>query len=238
MKRLRLKPIPFYIQMTVLLPIVLMLLLLFGVLVFNRMQQMLVIEEEIQVDERVPPVSVLCILHEQETAFFTVVTVDVSANKVMATSLLDEQTAQIYHEKGAAVLLEHIQQQGGVIQYYIDITFDEMREWLQYLGSGVTVTLEEVMYYTDSSGLTITFPTGTVVLSANQTADMLRAVATRPRAYVTVEEMWENVVKRYVVRDRDLLSDYTALTDIGDTDIYIYDFHKALPHLKKMAEKY
>lgn len=235
MKRLHLKPIPLYIQMTVFLPIVLAVLLTAGILAFNRMQKDPPVEEVPQTQMQVSPVGVLCILREDETVFYTVVTVDPTAGTVTAMPLTDSETDELYRKDGAAVLLEHLQEQGKRVDFYVDVTFEQMREWLQYLGGGVGVTLQENVTYTDTSGLTVAFPAGVLTLSANQTADMLRAVTPMPTAARTVANVWEGIVRRYTAKDRDFTADYTALTDIGDTDIRIYDFQKALPYLKKMA---
>lgn len=235
MKRLHLKSIPLYIQVTVFLPIVLALLLLIGILIFNRMQETALIEKLPDEETRVSPVGVLCILREEETVFFTVVTVDPTAAKVTATPLTDGLINEIYQKDGAAVLLDRLQKQGKQIDFYVDVTFEQMREWLQYLGDGVGVTLQENVTYTDVTGLTVSFPAGVLTLSANQTADMLRAVSPLPTATRTVANIWEDIVHRYTVKDRNFTSDYAVLTDVGDTDIRVYDFQKALPHLKKMA---
>ncbi len=238
MKRLQLKSIPFYIQMTVFLPIVMVLLLTVGILVFNRMQETPPLEEIPLTEATVAPVSVLCILREEQTAFYTVVTVDPTARTVTATPLTDSETDTIYQEDGAAVLLDRLEQRGEKVDFYVDVTFEQLREWLEYLGNGIGVTLPENITYTDDTGLMISFPAGNLTLSANQTADMLRALEQQPTAVRTVADIWENMMRRYIVKGRDFTSDYTALTDIGDTDIRIYDLHKALPHLKKMVEKH
>ncbi len=236
MKRLQLKSIPFYIQMTVFLPIVMVLLLTVGILVFNRMQKTPLLEEMPVTEPTVAPVGILCILREEQTVFYTVVTVDPTARTVTAAPLTDRETDTIYREYGAAVLRDRLQEKGERVDFYVDITFEQLREWLQYLGNGIGVTLPENVTYTDASGLMVSFPAGKLTLSANQAADMLRAVAKQPNAARTAANIWENMIHRYAVKGRDFTSDYTALTDIGDTDIRIYDLHKALPHLKKMTE--
>ncbi len=238
MKRLQLKSIPFYIQMTVFLPIVMVLLLGVAILVFHRMQKAPFLEELPQKEITVQPVGVLCILREEQTVFYTLVTVDPTAREVNATPLVDRETDEVYRKDGAAVLLERLQARGEEADFYVDVTFEQLREWLQYLGNGIGVTLPEKVTYTDTAGLAVSFPSGQLTLSANQTADMLRAVARYPTAATTVAGIWENMVERYTKKERNFTSDYTALTDIGDTDIRIYDLHKALPHLKKMAEKH
>lgn len=238
MKGLRLKSIPLYIQMTVFVPIVAGVLLIIGILVFNRMQETQPIEETPQPAVQIASVGVLCILRENDTAFYTVVKVDPAAGTVTATPLTDDETDEIYRKSGAAALRERLEEKGKQADFYVDITFEQMREWLQYLGSGVGVTLQENITYTDDTGLAVSFPAGVMTLSANQTADMLRAVTPLPTAVRTVADLWEDIVRRYTVKDRNFTADYTALTDIGDTDIHIYDFEKALPHLKKMAGTY
>ncbi len=237
MKRLHLKSISLYIQMTVFLPIVLALLLVLSILVFHRMQQKPIIEEPIQQEVVVAPVGVLCILREEETIFYTVLTVDPSAKTVSAKPLTDSQTDMVYRQNGAAVLLDRLQEQGEAVDFYVDVTFEQMRQWLQYLGSGVGVTLQQEITYTDTAGLTVSFPSGNLELSANQTADMLRAVTQHTYADMTVARVWENIAKRYIIKDRNFMADYKALTDVGETDIRIYDFYRALPYLQKMTEK-
>ncbi len=236
MKRLHLRTIPFYIQMTVFLPIVMVLFLVIGILVFNRVQKAPPKEENMPPEAVIAPVDVLCILREQETVFYTVVTVDPMIQTVTAKPLTDKETDTVYRSDGAAVLLEALQERGEEVDFYVDITFEQMREWLQYLGNGVGVVLDDKVTYTDAAGLTVSFPAGAITLSANQTADMLRGVAKQPHSSQTAAILWENLVRRYTVKERDFASDYTALTDIGDTNIRIYDFHKALPHLQKMTE--
>ncbi|MBP3382245.1 MAG: LCP family protein [Clostridia bacterium] len=201
------------------------------------MQRSPVIDDVPQEKIQVSPVGVLCILREDETAFYTVVTVDPTARTVTALPLTDNEIDEIYRKDGAAVLRDRLQEKGEQVDFYVDVTFEQMREWLQYLGNGVGVTLQENITYTDTAGLVVSFPAGTLTLSANQTADMLRAVEPLPTAAQTVANVWAGIVRRYTTQDRNFTADYTALTDIGETDIHIYDFQKALPHLEKMTEE-
>lgn len=237
MRRIHLKPIPFYIQMTVFLPLIMIFLLCIGILVFNRLQETPPQEEAPVAETPAPPVGVLCILREGETAFYTAVTVDPATRTVSAKPLTDAAFHDLYLAHGAAFLREHLYNNGIAVDFYVDITFEELRELLQYLGGGVAVTLEEGVTHTDSAGLTVSFPAGAHTLSANQTADLLRGMAKREEASKTVAQLWADAVCRYLVKERDLLADYTVLEDTGETDIRIYDFHKALPYIKKVTEE-
>jgi len=237
MRRLQLKPIPFYIQMTVFLPLVMILLLCVGILVFNRMQKIPQKEETPATEPIVSPVGVLCVLREGETAFFTEVSVDPTARTVRATPLTDGAIKDIYDTHGAAYLREWLYDSGTAVDFYLDITFEQLRELLQYLGSGIAVTLEETVTHTDAVGLTVSFPVGMHTLSANQTVDLLRGIAEKGAQGETVAYLWADILCRYMVKERNPLADYTALVDMGDTDIRIYDFHKALPYIKKVTEE-
>ncbi len=237
MKRIHLKPIPFYIQMTVFLPLTMILLLCIGILVFHRVQQEPPAEAIPEAQTLISPVGVLCILREGETVFYTAVTVDPTAHTVTATPITDAEAHDIYTVYGAAVLRERLYDAGLPVDFYVDITFEQLREWLQYLGDGIGVTLEQTARYTDDAGLSVSFPAGILTLSANRTADFLRAIRQQQSAGQTVAALWGDIVCRYLVKGRSFAADYTALVDTGETDIRIYDFHRALPYLEKVARE-
>lgn len=237
MKRIHLKPIPFYIQMTVFLPLVMIFLLCVGILVFNRLQNVSSKEEVPVAETPAPPVGVLCILREGETAFYTAVTVDPATRTVSARPLNDTAFHDMYLAHGAAFLREYLYNNGVAVDFYVDVTFEELRELLQYLGDGVAVTLPQAVAYTDAAGLSVSFPAGMLNLSANRTADLLRGIVGRDTATDTVAAMWADILCRYLVKERETAADYKALADVGETDIRIYDFHAALPHIKKMTAR-
>lgn len=238
MRRLRLKGISIEKQMTVFLPITMSLLLLIGTLTVNRLRETAPADagegKTISEEQPLPitePIRVLFILHEKETAFFSVLDIQPTGT-VTVTPITDDSAVRIYENEGADVLRHSMQ-----ATYYADITFEGLRQMLQYYGDGGMVTLSSPLEYTDDAGLSVAFPAGKLRLSANQLLDLLRALANAADSADTVAALHTDLLDRYVNETRISADIYAVFAEYADTDIRIYDFEKHLPLIEALAAR-
>lgn len=233
MKRIYLRTISFQKQMTVILPCLLAVLLTMGVLTVERFRQTEVMGE----DGTAPPadvslsleqpLSLLCITHEEDTVFFSCLSIQPSG-EISAQPL--EGLKPLYRKNGAAALKETV----GTT-YYADMSFEDVRQLLQYCGGGVSAYPETVIDYVDSAGLRVRFPAGRLHLTANRTVDFLRGLAEDAAGMRTVARMHADLFTRYALQTERVAGIYAAFAEYANTDIRIYDFQKYLPVLEQLA---
>lgn len=238
MRKLRLKSISFEKQMTVVLPLFMVVLLLIGILIVNRLRVTTptdagegkagfdTIEQPLPITK---PIKVVFILHDHKTAFFSLL--DMQPTGAVTVAPLTN-VGEIYKDKGAIVLREAV---GAT--YYADITFENMRQILQYYGDGAAVTLEHAVHYTDEAGLSVSFPAGKLHLSSNQVSDLLHALADERDAANVVAALHADMFNRYMYTSRDATNMYGIFAEYADTDIRIYDFEKHLPLIQALAAR-
>ena len=223
MRRLQLKSISFEKQMTVVLPCCIAILFVFGVAMVHRRQAEDIVDENgegySRTLQQAEPVSILCVLQEEERMFCSLVRVSLP-DTVTAEPLTNVET--VYHRDGVLAAKAAV----GA-DYYVDMRFDDLRRLLQYCGDGVQVYLEESVYYTDHKGLSVLFPEGNRRLSANQAVYLLRASDEGNGGWIA--DMCADLVVRYGFQTEKAYDRYAALTECADTDIRIYDFAKYLP---------
>ncbi len=227
MRKIQLKEVSFEKKMTILLPIFMSVLLLLGTTTVNRIRKVEAVEgqggRQIGEQQALPiaePLRIVCVLEEGENAFLTVLHIE-PQGVIKTEPITDGDLMALYKRDGAAVLKESLQ-----AEYYADITFEGLKQMLEYYGDGATVTLDGALQYTDDAGVTISFPAGQLHLSANQVLDLLRALSGEKDGAETVAALHAELFERYVDTKREAAHIYAAFVENADTDIRIYDFEK------------
>lgn len=241
MKRIRLKDISFQMQMTVVLPIVMGVLVLIGIGAVAKGRQMrnetLTENTTVTVPTTINPVkpmTFVLLVGEKTPSFVTTVHTD-GQHKASFQYMDGAKVTKWYQSGGANGVKTYLN-----ADYYLDMTVEGLRLMLEYYGGGVTVWLPQTVRFTDDAGLSVIFPQGKNHLSSNQVAELLHYCLghhTEPWVQKLVAELWEDMVRRYLVAGRNFEQDYKVLTEYGDTDIRISDFTALLPVLKRMTEQ-
>ncbi len=237
MRRILLKRLSFEKQMTVLLPTVMLVLLLFGVLVVSRSRERAAVDPgESTAATRASSsdtgaVNILVLLHGETLHHLTLVGIHPDADHIAVSSMALDLSlpagtaAEVYESGGAPSLQAELEKRLAVpLDFYVDLSYDGLRKLLEYIGGGVTVTLPQAVSRVDEAGLSVSFPAGELHLFAYPVYELMQAVAAEPPevSLPTATSLWCGVAERLLAADRQPVRDFSALANAADTNIKIF----------------
>lgn len=253
MRRLALKRLSFEKQMTVLLPMVMLLALLMGMLAVSRKRETASVDagEGIAAPSvsspvsTAPAVNILLLLRDQSLDFITVVRFK-PVGALITVSAIDPDivlsggtAAQIYQLSGASAVREQLEQTLALpLDFYADFSYDGLRRLVQYYGDGVSITLPQAVSRVDAVGLSVSFPAGKLHLSARQIYELMLAAAQTEATLrlPLVSSLWCGLFNDYLTPERELTRDFSAMSAACDTNIKIFHWEAYLPALEQMAQ--
>ncbi len=251
MRKITFRPLSFEKQMTVLLPVVMLFLLLIGVLAVSRSREQVsttapeggTAPSATAPVSEAPPVYLLATVHGESLHYLTVIKVDPATPRVSicsfspTTRLPDGTAAELYGEGGIRALQTALQKSLSIpLDFYLDFSYDGLKDLVQYYGAGVTIALPQALTRVDETGLPVSFPAGELHLSAYQTYELMKAAAEEPELIVPVaSSLWCGMINRYLTEGREFRRDFSVLTAAGDTNIKIFHLESCLPILREMT---
>ncbi len=250
MRKIAFRPLSFEKQMTVLLPVVMLFLLLVGVLAVSRGREAAGADPKegsgtsaAAAVSGAPPTSFLVTVHGDKLQYLTVLTADPSVPRVgvcsydPTTRLPDGTATEIYDAGGIRVLQTALQKSLSIpLDFYLDFSYDELQELVQYYGGGVGVSLPKAVLKTDDTGLPVSFPSGEWHLSAYQIYELMRSAEGEPTLSSPVaSSLWCDMINRYLIEGRDLSRDFSVLASTCDTNLKIFHFESSLPTLRELV---
>ncbi len=125
------------------------------------------------------------------------------------------------------------------LTHYYSIKAEQAEKWFNYLEDGITVTIPEDIRFTDRRGSALRLSKGENNLTATQTINMLiydqweDAVAGRAFHAELLGAMFD----RYLITDRNLLNDFSHLSNLGKTDLRIGDYHRYAEKLEYLCKQ-
>ena len=247
MRKIAFRPLSFEKQMTVFLPVVMLFLLLIGVLAVSRSREGANQEGSGSISAApvagAPPVSFLVTVHGDRLQYLTLLTVDMATPRVgicsydPTTRLPDGTAAEIYEKSGALALQRAFQKSlSSPLDFYLDFSYDELQELIQYYGGGVNVDLPKAVFRTDDAGLPVSFRSGEWHLSAYQVYELMLAAEGEPALSCPIaSSLWCDMINRYLTDRRDFTRDFSVLATVGDTNIKIFHLESSLPALRGLV---
>ena len=112
------------------------------------------------------------------------------------------------------------------VSHYIQMTGNQMESFLNRLDSGVTLTLPQVIEFTDENGAKLHLKAGKHTLNATQAVSLLRYTALKDKAdgQRVAADLVCGVLNDYVYEGRYFSSDFASLSNLSQTDLRIGDF--------------
>ncbi|MBQ5840322.1 MAG: LCP family protein [Clostridia bacterium] len=150
----------------------------------------------------------------------------------------EKTLADVFRKNGPAKAMQAVAAVTNLpVSRYMALTTDQAESFLADLGEGVSYTLPEAVRFTDKDGATMQLDAGEQILSAGQTAALLRYEEWKKTDVLRVNgDIIVALLNRYLLPTRSLRGDFASLSNLAKTNLRIDDYTTYRDALIYLAE--